>query len=290
VVTVLLWGSAFVAIRVALRDFSAVQLSVLRLGVAALALSMAAAFFAVRRLERGDVPRFLFVGLTGMAAYQLLLNAGEVTVPAGTASLLVATAPVFSALMARWALAERLNLLGWSGIVISLAGAVVVTLGTGNDVAIRGGALLVLGAAVAQATFFVLQKPLLVRYSPFEVTFYAMWIGAIVLLPLGRGLPGAIADAHAGAALAVAVLGVGASAIGFVTWAYALRHVDLSIAASTLYLAPVVALVVGWVVLSETPAVVSLVGGLLALAGVALATTKGKVATPARPGSGRRAR
>jgi drug/metabolite transporter (DMT)-like permease len=71
---------------------------------------------------------------------------------------------------------------------------------------------------------------------------------------------------------AVVFLGLGASAIGFVTWAYACAHVDVSVAAATLYSVPVVAFTVAWVWLGEEPAPMALVGGAIALLGVALVT------------------
>ena len=88
---------------------------------------------------------------------------------------------------------------------------------------LSSGALLVLGAAVAQAAFFVAQKPLLRRYGGLELTAWAMAIGALLTLPLAGGLPHARAAAPARATLAILFLGLGASAIGFVAWACGLR-------------------------------------------------------------------
>ena len=77
----MLWGSAFAAIRAALEHFSAGHLWVLRLLVAAVALGAVAAARGVRLPARRDVPAIAAVGFAGMTAYQLLLNAGEQTVP-----------------------------------------------------------------------------------------------------------------------------------------------------------------------------------------------------------------
>ena len=96
--TIVLWGSAFPAIRAALTGYSAGQLSVARLLVAAVALGLVAVLRGVRLPARRDVPAIAGVGFAGMTAYQLLLNSGEQTVPAGTASLLVNVSPVLSAI------------------------------------------------------------------------------------------------------------------------------------------------------------------------------------------------
>ena len=126
-----------------------------------------------------------------------------------------------------------------------------------------------LAAAVSQAAFFVVQKPLLARYSAFEVTAYAMWAGTLLLLPLGAGVPGAVAHAGAEPLIAVALLGLGASAVGFFAWAFA-SSAPLARLSSALYAVPVVAIVVALLWLGELPSVASVVGGAIALAGVAI--------------------
>src|SRR5262245_25204721 len=117
--TVVLWASAFAAIRAALAGFSAVELSVLRLLVASLALAVVAPRFGLRLPRRRDVPAFVAAGALGMSAYQLLLNSGELTVTAGTASLLVSMGPIFVAVLAAGFLGERLTRRKAAGIAIA---------------------------------------------------------------------------------------------------------------------------------------------------------------------------
>lgn len=273
--TVLLWGSAFAAIRAALEHFSAAQLSVLRLLVATAALCAIGAARGVRLPARRDLPAIAAVGLAGMTAYQLLLNSGERTVPAGTASLLVNLSPVFTAIGASAWLGEDMTRRRWAGVAVACAGATLIAVAGDGGLSLEEDALLVLGAAVVQAAFFLLQKPLLRRYGSLELTTWAMALGALMTLPFGSGLPAAIGSAPAESLLAVVFLGVGASAVGFVTWAYACARVDVSVAAATLYAVPVVAFSAGWVWLGERPAALAVVGGVVALAGVALVARDG---------------
>jgi drug/metabolite transporter (DMT)-like permease len=279
--TIVLWASAFPAIRAALEGYSPAHLSVLRLLVAAIALGAVAAARGVRLPARRDVPAIAGLGLTGMAAYQVLLNSGERTVPAGTASLIVNVSPVIVALVATALLGERLTRLGWAGIAIAFGGVTIIALTGEGGVQLSAGALLVLGAAVVQAAYFVGSKPLLARYDALELTAWAMAFGALITLPFSPGLPGAIAHAPLDSSAAVALLALGASAIGFVAWAYALQHIDVSIAAATLYAVPPIAILVGWAWLGELPGVSSLAGGAVALAGVALVTRRGRLPTDA---------
>jgi drug/metabolite transporter (DMT)-like permease len=268
--TVVLWASAFAAIREAVKSLGWEHLSVLRLALAAVALGALAAARRVGWPSRRDLPLLALCALSGMTAYQVLLNAGEVTVPAATASLLVNVSPIFTALLAIALLGERLSPLGWCGVCVGFAGATLIALAAGGGVRLSGGALLVLGAALAQATFFVSQKALLVRYGSLAVTAWAMGLGAALALPLGGGLAADVGVAPAGALVAVAFLAFGASALGFLTWAYAVARVDVTAAASTLYAVPPVAALVGWIALGEVPSAMTAVGGAIALTGVAI--------------------
>src|SRR3954451_12920168 len=179
VTTLVLWASAFAGIRVALRAFSPEHLSLLRLGVASAVLAVIAAARGGGRVPgRGGWGGVGGVALAGMTADQLLLNAGEVTVPAGTASLLVNVSPLVAAILAVTLLAERLSARARAGIALGFGGATVVALSRGGGFGFDARALLVLGAAVAQATFFVAQKGLLdrSRLDAFDVTAGAMWL------------------------------------------------------------------------------------------------------------------
>ena len=179
--TVLLWASAFPAITVAVRGLGPAGLAVARLAVASAALALVAPWLGVRRPKLGDLPLIALCGLAGMTGYQLLLNAGERVVPAGTASLLVATAPVYSSLLAVAFLGERSSGRRWAGSAVALAGTALIAVSHG--LGFGTSALIVLAAAVLQGIFHTAQKPLLARYTGFEVTAYAMWAGTVFVLP-----------------------------------------------------------------------------------------------------------
>ena len=115
-------------------------------------------------------------------------------------------------------------------------------------------ALVVLAAAVAQGIFHAAQKPLLARYTGFEVTVYAMWAGTLFILPWAGSLLRALPHAG-GPALASAVfLGVAPSAAGFVLWAYALSRMDVGRVTLSLYLVPAAAIVISLAWLAQIPA------------------------------------
>ena len=273
--TVLLWASAFPAITVAVRGFGPAGLAVARLAVASAALAVAAPLMGVRRPKLGDLPLIALCGLAGMTGYQLLLNAGERVVPAGTASLLVATAPVYSSLLAVAFLGERSSGRRWTGSAVALAGTALIAVSHGlgfGTPSLFNGALIVLAAAVLQGIFHTAQKPLLARYTGFEVTAYAMWAGTVFILPWTGSLVRAFPQAG-GAAIGSAVfLGLAPSAAGFVLWAYAMARMDVGRVTVSLYLVPAAAIGIALVWLGQVPGPAELIGGAIALAGVVLAS------------------
>lgn len=280
-VTIVVWASAFAAIRAALKSFTALELGVLRLGFASLTLLVVAPFVGLRRPAQRDLPRIVAAGLTGMATYQILLNAGEQTVTPGTASILVNTGPVFVALLAIRFLGERLTARAWLGVAVSFSGALIIAFSSGRGFSVSSGALLVLGAALSQSIYFVIQKPLLAIYTPFETTTYAMISGALMLLPFLGSVPKALDHASAQATEALIFLALGASALGFFAWGYANARLQVSRAATTLYLVPAVAILVAWIWLDQLPALMAVAGGAVAICGVIL-TKSGRIERPTR--------
>lgn len=268
-VTVILWASAFPAIEVAVPRLGPSGLAVARLAVASLALALVAPRLGVRRPRARDLPLSALCGVCGMTGYQLLLNAGERVVPAGTASLLVATSPVYASLLAVAFLGERTGRHRWIGSGIALAGTAIIA--ASHGLGFGAAALVVLAAALLQAIFHTAQKPLLGRYTSFEVTAYAMWAGTVFVLPWTPSLLRALPHAGPGAIGSAVFLGLAPSAIGFVTWAYALAHGDVGRVTLSLYLVPATAIGISAVWLGQLPSLLELAGGGVALAGVIVA-------------------
>lgn len=268
-VTVALWASAFPAIRVGLDGLGVAGLSFVRLAIASIALALVAPLMKVPVPRRRDLPMIALCGATGMTAYQLLLNWGEVNVPAGTASLMIAIAPVFSVLLAAAFLGERLTRNTVLGSGIAIVGAAVIAL-AGGSARVSAGALVVLAAAVVQGVYHFASKPLLSRYTGFQVACYAMWSGTLFLLPLAPSALHGLAAAPTDAILSAGFLGLLPSALGFVTWAYAVARFSVAGATAALYLVPPVALAVSFIWLREVPRPIAVLGGLVSISGVIL--------------------
>jgi drug/metabolite transporter (DMT)-like permease len=275
-VTIILWASAFAGIRAGLEAYSPGQLALLRFTVASLALGIVALLTRMRLPSLRDVPAMFLLGFVGFAVYHLALNYGEMSVSAGAASLIVASAPVFTALLATAFLGERLLLWGWLGIALSFTGVALVALGSEGGFRFDPRAMLIMVSALSTSIYFVLQKPYFRRYSAFQLTTFAIWAGTLLLSPYLPGLARALPQAPLGATLAAIYLGLFPTALAYVTWNYALSRAPASLVAPFLYLIPVFAIVIAWIWRSEVPVPVSLLGGTLALGGVVLVNTRGK--------------
>jgi len=273
--SVMLWGSGFIGIRIALTAYSPAHLALLRFLSASATILVYALIAGVRPPARKDLPYILMMGFIGIAVYHVALNAGERTVTAGAASMLVASAPIFSALLARAALDERLRVWGWIGIAISFTGVSLIAIGEGGGVHFNRGAFLVLIAALSTGISVVLQKHYLKTYSVTDFSTHLILAGTLFLLIFLPGLAAEIRQAPLKPTLAALYLGVFPAAIAYLTWGYVLKRTPASIAASAFYTIPIFAIFLGWVVLREVPSGLSIIGGALAFAGVTLVNTKG---------------
>jgi drug/metabolite transporter (DMT)-like permease len=283
-ITVLLWASAFVGIRAAGKDFAPGALALGRLVVAAALLG---ALALVRRepLPRGrDVPLLCVCGVLWFALYNVALNAGERRVDAGTAAMLVNVGPILIAVLAGLLLREGFPRLLLAGCAVSFAGVVVIGVATSrNGGASRAGVVLCLAAAAAYASGVVAQKVVLRRVSAGQTVFLCAVVGVVACLPFTGQL---VDDARSASGESLAwtlYLGVGPSALGFTTWAYALARTSAGRLGATTYLVPPVSVLLGWAILGEAPPGLALAGGALCLGGVALG--RRRALRRPRPGS-----
>jgi drug/metabolite transporter (DMT)-like permease len=274
---VLVWASAFPAIRVAAPGLGPIGLSVVRLTVAPVAL-LAIAVLARARLPRPrDLGWIIACGFFGMTAYQLLLNWGEESVPAGTASMIIAGAPLVSVAVARLVARERVSPVTVGGSVLALGGVAFVCLAR-SGASLSASVWIVVAAMVVQGIYHPLQRPLLQRYSSLEVACFTMVAGTVMTLPFVPFGLDRLLHAGAGAWLAAAYLGLLPSALGFVLWGYAVARMPIAVSTSLLYLVSPVAVLLAWVWLGELPLATEMLGGLVVVAGVVVIAQAPRVA------------
>ncbi|MER6629773.1 DMT family transporter [Streptomyces sp. NPDC000987] len=279
VVSVVLWASAFVAIRRAGDAYSPGALALGRLLAGALTLGV---ICLVRR--EGLPPRSAWRGIAISGAlwfgcYMVVLNWGERLVDAGTAALVVNVGPLLIALLGARLLGDPMPPRLLAGMAVSFAGAVTVGLSmSGGDGSSVLGVALCLLAAVGYAAGVVAQKPALARASALQVTTYGCLVGAVGCLPFAGQLAGEVADAPLSATLDMVYLGVFPTALAFTTWAYALARTTASRMGATTYAVPALVVLMSWLTLGEVPGPLTLAGGTLCLAGVAVSRSRARTA------------
>jgi drug/metabolite transporter (DMT)-like permease len=274
-VTVLLWASAFVAIRAGAEHFAPGALALGRLVTGTVVL---AAFWLARREgwpPRAAWPGIAISGVLWFGLYMVVLNWAEREVDAGTAAIIVNLGPILIALLAGWLLREGFPPRLMLGMVVAFAGTAIVGVsmsGSGQSSVL--GVLLCLIAAASYAAGVVSQKPALRHASALQVTTFGCAIGMVACLPFAGQLAANVADAPLAATLNVVYLGVFPTAVGFVAWTYALSYTTAGKMGATTYVVPAIVVLMSWAVLGEVPGWVTLGGGVLCLVGVAMARSR----------------
>src|SRR5690606_9326187 len=283
--TILAWASAFIVIRGTAPEIGGGALALGRLLAGTLALG--AVMLIVRRWVRPSRREWLLLALYGIAwfgAYNVTLNLAEHTLDAGTTAMIVGIGPILIALGAGLMLGEGVP--RWLGIGTGVAFAGVVLIGLSTSVFGGGhvdlvGVLWALASAITYAVGVLAQKPVLRRIPPLQATFLGCVIGMIACLPFAGQLVAEAAVASPSALLGVVYLGVVPTALAFTTWGYALARVPAGQLGISTYVVPPLAILAGWLVFGEVPALLAIVGGVLCLAGVGISRRRGRVATPA---------
>ncbi|WP_411375393.1 DMT family transporter [Arthrobacter sp. MPF02] len=295
IVTVVLWASAFVGIRAIGPHFSPGSLTLGRLAIAAVVLSLLVLpqLLKSRHLPRGrEWWPILAYGVMWFGGYNVALNAAEHVLDAGTSALLINVNPILVAIMAGVVLKEGFPRWLLIGSMVAFAGVALIAVGSSGQAAGQNpgagegttadmaGVALCLLAAVLAAVSVIVQKPVLRKVPAAQATWFGILVGALCCLPFAGQLASEVQAAPAEATAGLVYLGIFPTAIAFTTWAYALSLVDAGKLAATTYLVPGTTVLISWLLLGEIPTTLGLVGGLICLVGVALTRRR----TRPRPG------
>ena len=280
----LIWGSAFLWIKLADRGFSPVEVTLARLALGA------AVLFAIVLARREKIPRqgrlwvhIVVAALFANAVPYLLFAVAEQTVNSSTAGIINATTPLWTVLLAL-AVRHQKTVTSWqvAGLFVGFIGAVLIFTPWSTAAGLTSaGALECLAASVSYAVSYVYMDKFLARRGIGPVVLSACQLGtAAIMLAIALAVTG-VRTPHVTAVsvAAIAVLGIVGTGFAYVLNYQIITSEGATIASTVTYLLPVVAIVLGVVVLSETITVSALIGIALVLAGVALTRRQAKPAT-----------
>ncbi|MBX3708818.1 MAG: DMT family transporter [Gammaproteobacteria bacterium] len=268
-ITIVLWASGFVGIRVGLRGYSPEGLALLRYLIAS--ICMAIIYFRLPKrssMRLLDMAALMCVGAIGIGLYNLTLNYGELSISSGIASFITSQAPIITTVLAVCFLGESISTPQILGLMVSVMGVALITFSEKGGLKWDTGVFYILIATLAAGLFSVLQKPFLKKYHAIEATTYIIWGATLFLSLYIPKLQHDLMFAPLKTTIIVLYLGIFPAAIAYVAWSYVLAKMPASQAVSFLYFMPFVATLLGWLCLGEVPVMMSLVGGLLAIIGV----------------------
>jgi drug/metabolite transporter (DMT)-like permease len=269
------WAANFVVIKSAITTAPPIGFAFVRFLLAGLVL------LAILRWREGSVtvPRAVVLpvavlGGLGFGAYQVLWATGLTVTTAGTSALIVATTPIWTALVAIAMRTEAPHPARFVGAGVGFLGVALVVAARGLDLAGTGlGDLLTLGAAICWGSYLALSAPLLATVSPLRLTTWAILAGTAVM-----AIPGVVQLGGAGTAwltpAAVAALvysGIIAGGLANVLIFRAIALVGPSRIANFQLLTPALAVAMAAVFLGEPILAGQIVGGIVIVAGILIA-------------------
>jgi drug/metabolite transporter (DMT)-like permease len=270
------WGASFIATKVALKDVSPITIVWLRFLMGVIILGIAVILrkqFALPK--KNEWGYFALLGFLGITFHQWLQSNGLKTSEASTTAWIVATTPVFMALLGWLILKEKLNGIKILGIVLAFMGVLLVV-SHGNLASISIGKFgapgdkLILISSLNWAVFSALSRRGLKTYSASLMIFYVMLLGWIFtsVLFVGGGNYVEIPTLSVNGWLGVMFLGVFCSGLAYIAWYDALQVLSTANTGVFLYIEPLIAMVVAFFILGEPITIASLFGGGIILFGV----------------------
>jgi len=270
-----LFGASLVAVRVIVEDVPPTTFAFVRFGIGGLFLMacLMVGWKGLLRVSRGDLPAMILLGGLIFAVFPVIINVSLSLTEASRGALMVATMPIWSAVLARLIGGEHLTRRQIAGIALSFSGVGIVMAERGLNLdgqgrALLGDTIMFLGASTG-ALYGILAKRMLRRYRPLTVTAWAMIGGSTLLIPFVFGelvLFRQSVSIDAQVALLIGFTAIFGGAIGYVLWTFGLSRLSATQTAVYINLNPLVAALLAAALLSERLGPV-FVAGFIAVAG-----------------------
>lgn len=282
------WALAFPFIKIGLEELSFINLTILRLFLVCIAFIPIIIILnkKISKLQKKDIIPIFLLGFFGVTIYHLGLNYGEITLTAATASLIIATIPVFILIFASLFLKEKPGNYKIIGIILAFFGVLIISLFGRKDAKIEFNYLFAIGAvfvsAIVAALYTIAGKKFLVRYNGLSLTAYAIILGSFGLIPLlhpsiNNSFISEISNLSINGWLAVLFLAIFSTVISYSIWYIALQYKTASELSIFLYANPVIASIVSYILFKDPLTEYFILGGSLVIFGLFLVNKKIKI-------------
>jgi drug/metabolite transporter (DMT)-like permease len=276
------WGTSAVFLRTTALTLTPENALALRYIVLVPLLGLGLIMTGQWRVAQADLPRLIVTALAGMFGSAWFTMQGFARVAAGLGTVIQMAEPIIIAFLAFVLIGEPPTKRLWFGLAISIAGGIVLFWPDLSAAAKHPvdlwGVMALLSASACWAIYTIGAKPLLPRYSGFTITAWSTLIAApLVFLMASKPYGELLRTTPSTSWLEILYLAVCNSIIGNVLWTYGTRHLPGASVGSFLYLMPVIAVVAGFLWLGEPITAYLVTGGLIVLAGVALAQSSSKI-------------
>ena len=262
------WSLAYVFTRLALGHFSVYSLGFLRYAIASAVLAAAMPVLKIRPPASRDIWKFAAAGAAGFFLYMLTFNKGTATETSATSSVIIATAPVITALLSIAVHKEELKMFQWAAIVVEFAGILILTLWNGI-MSVGPGIPWLLGAALVLSVFNLLQRHLVKSYTGLQASIFSIFAGTLMLAVFAPAAISELTTASVEYLFYITLLGVLPSAVSYVSWSVAIeRAPGTSQVSNYMFVTPLLATIIGFLIAGERPDPGTITGGAAILFGV----------------------
>ena len=269
-IAIFFWATAFILTKVVLKEVDVTTLGVLRYFFASIIVIFILIKQKISLPALKDIPAFIFAGFSGYAGYIAFFNMATLLSSPSTLSVINALAPAITAIVAYFIFNERIKLIGWFSMGISFCGILILTLWDGV-LTINKGVLYMLIGCLLLSLYNISQRYLTKKYSSFDVSMYSMLIGGILLVVYSPSSIRNIFSISFNSLILIIYMSVFPSIISYFFWTKAFELAKHTTeVTSFMFVTPVLATLMGIIILGDIPKLSTLIGGVVIILGMIL--------------------
>ncbi len=269
-IKIFFWATAFVLTKVVLKEVDVTTLGVLRYFFASIIVIFILIKQKISLPKLKDIPAFVFAGFSGYAGYIVFFNMATLLSSPSTLSVINALAPAITAIVAYFIFNEKIKIIGWISMGISFCGILILTLWNGT-LTVNKGVIYMLIGCVLLSLYNISQRYLTKKYSSFDVSMYSMLIGGILLVVYSPSSVRNIFSISFNSLILIIYMSVFPSIISYFFWTKAFEIAKHTTeVTSFMFVTPVLATLMGIIILGDIPKLSTLIGGIIIILGMVL--------------------